>query len=883
MLTRRILFYLYVLAAVVSVNSLLASRYSNQLVISARQQTPDFMQVFELRNGSYDEFHSERAMPTANTEQQYRFALQPLLHGHVRVDPANKATTLFITSVKIEYLFGSETLLPARLASRLETIQMLDVPVLRPEGLFLRSTGLDPAFRLMMNQKVLRAQYAFFLMASVLIAGVIYLALDAIPGKRGSLLVRIINPPARPIPGGFPTSSWHRTHLVYLMLVACAAVLVTLIDAAWSVSTHGTPSLDRIIKLYQPSAAPEPEERFIFVSLAVLLPLLAFGAAALTNRVPISPGKWGRVSYRFLAAAVPWLAAGALLGPFFGSDFVAAISGLFVFPIPKINLPLALALMAACAWCWHHAFQPRRLVASAGKIGAWPHWMAVLALLCVHVFSWRWVGFDAVDTTGAWSIHVDSTIHALSQVVAGKTILVDLPSQYGMFPEMLAPVFRLTGFSVLAFTSLMALMQIIAMVALYSALRTHVRITQLRVMALLTLYVVTFETVLFFSGVNERYFQYWPIRFFWPAVSVWLFCQTLSRPTLARSSLLSAASAIGLLWNLDSGLFIVVAYGAYLSARLAVTVLKPYKKGVAKLYVIRLAVHATTVVITPLLFFALLRVKAAQPLNYDWLFGYQKVFYEAGFAMLPMPPALDSWSSVLGVYLIGLVVALDSWFRNPSRQRADIIFYLSMLGLGLFFYYQGRSHILNLITVCWPAVMIVAMLGDEYLRAIRVNLIPRRNMVLPAAGISMLMVCCYGFVSHLPTIAAGMFDHLSSGVAGGDSLVSEELAFIKSHAGNERECLLVMKRQGIYYAETGLASPVKGPGMVELLLATDEDNLQAVVASGKIECLFVGLGALTASDVPLDPQVLRTKYRVMATNAMRSVQYLEPVSPSTVP
>ena len=47
-----------------------------------------------------------------------------------------------------------------------------------------------------------------------------------------------------------------------------------------------------------------------------------------------------------------------------------------------------------------------------------------------------------------WNIHADAVLYAISQVLRGKTLLIDLPSQYGLYPELIRPIFSLINPSV---------------------------------------------------------------------------------------------------------------------------------------------------------------------------------------------------------------------------------------------------------------------------------------------------------------------------------------------------------------------------------------------------------------------------------------------------
>ena len=71
----------------------------------------------------------------------------------------------------------------------------------------------------------------------------------------------------------------------------------------------------------------------------------------------------------------------------------------------------------------------------------------------------------------AVSIHLQVLMSPLVQVMQGDTLLVDLPSQYGLFPELLAPIFHVTGLSILSFTIVMSLLSSISLLLIYLTMR----------------------------------------------------------------------------------------------------------------------------------------------------------------------------------------------------------------------------------------------------------------------------------------------------------------------------------------------------------------------------------------------------------------------------
>ena len=144
--------------------------------------------------------------------------------------------------------------------------------------------------------------------------------------------------------------------------------------------------------------------------------------------------------------------------------------------------------------------------------------------------------------------------------MAGKTLLVDLPSQYGLYPGLLAPVFKVIGFSIFNLVAIFAVLQVLSLAAVYWVVHRTVRDNAIRISCALALVMVTFGTVVMLIGLVDPYYQYWPIRFVCPAIALLLFYRYSRQPTAWRAFQVSLMAAIGALWNMDSGLMIVIAF-----------------------------------------------------------------------------------------------------------------------------------------------------------------------------------------------------------------------------------------------------------------------------------------------------------------------------------
>jgi hypothetical protein len=388
--------------------------------------------------------------------------------------------------------------------------------------------------------------------------------------------------------------------------------------------------------------------------------------------------------------------------------------------------------------------------------------------------------------------------------------------------------------------------------------------------------------VIYFSGSQDRYYQYSPIRFFWPALSVFFFYLFEKHSSLWRSCLVSATAGIGTFWVIDTGVFIGLAFAGYLAVKCIVAfclrennLVQNQKKGSDfKFYSLALGLHLIISIGVFAGLLVILRIKAQHPLHLSWLLQYQKIFYSLGFTMLPLPQKVHPWMSILGIYLLGFIIGLASFYQNRKSLRAEIIFYLSLLGFGLFSYYEGRSHVTNLFKVFWPALLIMIITTDNTLHRIRNKSLELNEIWLPIAAVTFLLICNLKFMLTLPRMWQEVNYNFNTRHTIDWPISASEITFIKQFSEPNQQCLILSKRQAIYYAESGLVSPLNTPGLVETLLKPDLEQLLKPLYSGSIDCIFLGIGSESKPYISLDLEKLKKIYQVISINSEKTMLYL---------
>ncbi|MEI7952944.1 MAG: hypothetical protein WCH37_09750 [Synechococcaceae cyanobacterium ELA182] len=527
--------------------------------------------------------------------------------------------------------------------------------------------------------------------------------------------------------------------------------------------------------------------------------------------------------------------------------------------------------------------------------------LAVAAgVLCITsgLLAFRVFGFSHLSDSAVWSDHLDAVVAVFAQVRAGHTLLVDVPSQYGLYPEMLAPALSLLPSGLLGLTLAFAAIQLISLLSLMSVLRRRLHQPLVLLSALLALAMVTFglhSLIGLRFSEPDPYFQYWPVRFVGPALSVPVTFWVFRHLSWKRLLTMSVFTGLCLFWNIDSGA--AVLYGQCMLFLLlsGIAMARRHCGGWRwrRLALASLCTMLGSMLTLSMLVF-LLSIKAGQPLQLAWLTSYQSTFYGLGLMMLPLPAWPDAWHSVLALYTMALIIGLVQILDGRPLSHHLPLLYLPLLGAGLFAYFQGRSHFFNLVSVCWPALLIAALLTDRHLLALKHRLVPKTSAALPAAGLAVLLIPSLALMHDCPGLMRRLQEapiHHPDPSASPAPYLRTELEMVRRYCGAlHPPCLILSKRQGIYALEAGSASDWKGPSPAELLLEADRQKLLHAINEGKPNFILLGLGDSALANLGITPAQLLPRYRPVMMNRDRTIALFvrrqaqaKPVPVSTTP
>lgn len=565
-------------------------------------------------------------------------------------------------------------------------------------------------------------------------------------------------------------------------------------------------NLKELFALDTSAFRPEPVERMQFIVGIVSLPFILIATY-------IACGKY---AVKRISAKVTNVTANIL----YPVIFIAALLWLalhqnaliYTTINPEISAPSLVVIFLVSYFCCHFITSEEctTIARWGGKTVTYSAgFLAFLSasLLCLYGI----IDLRSITMSPIYLYSFNAVFHAVVQVFLGKELLVDLIHQYGLYPHFIEPVFRITGLSILSFSILMSVLNGISVLSIYLFMRS---IIKSRLVLSIAFTMLLFFCYFFGRIVNfqELYYQYHPVRFIFPSLSILLSYLYIK----SRSSRLYYLSfflySVAMLWNFDTG-FVV-----FLSWILLLTYLECVKFDFR-----RICIHLLTGVMTSIsvttLFVLYLKIRYGHSPDFAWAFDYQKLFYINGYFMLPMK-MWHPWIVVMFIYGAALLDSLKVLLIKEPSIRSAMLFFLSILGIGIFSYYQGRSHDLNLPAVSYPAFIIFAIYVDSLIDKVKLYRLVADKICL----ISLLSVCIYmnfAFICNIPEIFSAITTRIKPLVSVEQSQVFRECDFIRANTRYGEELLVLTQLSGVHSLIALSPSPLRIPGSTELILKSD--------------------------------------------------------------
>jgi hypothetical protein len=435
-----------------------------------------------------------------------------------------------------------------------------------------------------------------------------------------------------------------------------------------------------------------------------------------------------------------------------------------------------------------------RVRAAAGFLARRPLVAWVLAILWIACFTVSSI-FRTVEATSfpePITQHLPYTMGEFAAALNGRIPLVDFFSQYqNLFAILLVPVFKLVGFSITTFTTVMFVFNTLGFVLLFGSLKKVCGSAWIALLLFAPLMAISFysENVAA-GGYSTNAFNYYavgPLRYLGLFILARLAVFYLEKPNLRRLAIVACASSLVALNNLDFG--VPSAAGV-----LACALLFPPdfgRAGLPRRIASAAAVYGLSAAATLGVYLAAVRLGTGTWPLLSNLVLYQRAFAVLGFFMLPAPRVGLYWVvylTVISAILIPIYETFSAVHADIARNRRLLngsLAYSGIAAAGALTYFIGRSHawVLEAVYCAWAYVTVQlayrAWLGwrelGESPRAPGAFLIP-----IPAVAAASVLLLIAPVLLETPSLKEQLF-RISTKARPRESVDASLVVLIKKH------------------------------------------------------------------------------------------------------
>jgi hypothetical protein len=487
----------------------------------------------------------------------------------------------------------------------------------------------------------------------------------------------------------------------WLIAVPCAiAVAIVVVALGPALGRLLFPPLDAHFWPSQTDIRPEPTEHARYL-LALLAPLLASAAVLLAAR---RKPRLNPTAIRLLVAASRALALAAFAVAVISQHIITfgdLITGGGVAPIRRtyftwttITVAIVLALLSVGVLAstrareraagWLRDSRGRRIACSALAVLFTATWM----LTAINSDATAGKAHFAVSGFIIWSM--EETFAVLN----GRSPLVNYHAQYGsLWPYAAGGVMSLLGTTITVWTTFMATMAGLALLAVYDTLR---RVARSSIGALL-LYAPFVATgfFMYLGPLDNRYapsnlFSLFPIRYGGPYVLAWFTVRHLDGVRPRRLWPIFLLAGLVAMNNVEFGTSAIAGTVAALlwSGRLATR--RAIGRSVAEAASGLIGAFAIVSTIT--------LTRTGQLPHLGLLVEFSRLYGLGGWGMLPMPKIGFQYALFL-TYVAAIVTATArAAARDEDTVLTGMLVWAGVFGFGAGSYYLGNSHPEDLIS-----------------------------------------------------------------------------------------------------------------------------------------------------------------------------------------
>jgi hypothetical protein len=434
------------------------------------------------------------------------------------------------------------------------------------------------------------------------------------------------------------------------------------------------------------------------------------------------------------------------------------------------------------------------------------------------------IGMCTFSFPAQWENQYDfgAVYYSMTQVYAGSPMLANgFTNTYGLYPHFLNPLFQIIGLSVFKFSLVMSLLMGAGFAINFYCLRQFTRNRLIQCLGMLT---VIFFTFLDFK-VTERFdanFALYSIRLIIPSTLLLLATLYLKKQSNKLYWTGTAIMAFFVLWNPEFG---IISFVGWLLFHSFIDTYNTGKAGLKK--ALMRWVQGAAVLLAAIYCFKLViyLTYGAAP-DMSLLSSAIIIFSKLGFNMLPMA-LLHPWNLMVLILIAGFVYAISERYKQQLTPKSAIVFLISFLGMGTFFYFQGRSHNWNFAMSCGMGLLLLTILGDELWTLIKVRGVIALN-VLFILFLYVISFSVFEIVANAGKIYELQWQTEDQIVAHEESqLITQVKNFVvnTTNRHDKIHMFTLRKFQALMFDGDQRASAFN-PGMIDLFLKSDLTRLE---------------------------------------------------------
>jgi hypothetical protein len=469
--------------------------------------------------------------------------------------------------------------------------------------------------------------------------------------------------------------------------------------------------------------------------------------------------------------------------------------------------------------------------------------------------------FHCVNTINdeyTYTMHSTAYAYSIAQVFGGKTLLIDFTNQYGFYPYFLQPIFNIVGFGVIQITIVLGVLLAGFYAILFFLIKQLIKNRAIAICAFLAM-PGAWLWAQYYSAYGPI-FQHWPHRVLFPGIlllMVWFYLKARGNIRNLLYYLTFIICGMAVLWNFDTGIVVFVSWLLFLYWETLGQWRTFHIKNIT-LAMMKHTVSALTIVILSIGWLYLYTfVRSGVFPDMSSLLSYETMRYGSGFAMIPMP-LIHPWNLIILTYCIGVYISISHMAQKmvvvntaedqTQTSRVGMIFVLSIMGLGLFIYYQGRSADAALLDSFWSAFFLLALFADDLLLHFSINWKKLFSIADKASNIAtgflflLLSLVLIGYAGGIVELFPDFTNKIQTEIhalgqisQGVSSKYTQNIDFLRKYfSPGDQVVILSWYGQAAYYIESKTTNPLDVPGMNELVLKSDYQKLTNYLMNGTL-------------------------------------------------